>query len=594
MMRKALVLAFAFALASCGGGGTTSAIPKTTPTTPQAVTFSFKLTGKATMARLHRPAYVSIATQGIAIDWASTDLTHPDFAAAVSATCPSPLPASILACTVDAQGDTDYTFALTLAPGTYTIAAAAFDKPPSGGAFAGLTPLARGQLAAPFTVTPGTTNVIPSMTFYGIPASVSLVPAPAQNHVIPFGAGWAVIGAGPQTFFAQALDADGFAIASSDPGAPTLSVSESASDAAQYFSIASTSNKYAFTLTAKQAPAPTVSAANIIATATAGGGLPEVATSHIALEPIEELWVTQAAGGWSTAYGLTGFALMPPTYTPPGKYLAAIDFVYDTPGTLCGGAQCQFEAAGANASFAVALGVTPSSHLYELPFSNTTGSYTYPSAPLPFTSTSISNVAVDAAGHVFVSDNGIGALFALSTPTDTSYSEATGAGLAGASALAVAPSIASIPVALQQTIWVGAGKAGKGNILAYAPFTGTLTPLSVTVSGNAPALPISTIGFDTSGKLWVLSGGLIYIYTVSGTSPITLTLDTSFATNPYNTANSEAGSSFGASVGGIMWIGSFGSYNHANRLIISGCPACTIGESYSYLNAPVDASFVMP
>lgn len=593
--RKTLLLVCTVALASCGGGGgTTPSIPKTTtPTAPQAVRFSFKLTGKSTMARLHRPAYVSQATKGIAVDWASTDLTHPDFATVVSATCPSPLPASILACSVDAQGDTDYTFALTLAPNTYTIAAAAFDQPPSGGAFAGLTPLAQGQLAAPFTVTAGTTNVIPSMTFYGIPASVSLVPGLPQNHVIPYNGGWGIVGAGPQTFFAQALDADGFAIASSDSGAPALSVSESASDAAQYFSIATTSNKYAFTLAAKQAPAPTFPAADIIVTATAGGGLPEVAISHVAIEPIEELWVTQAAGGTSTEYGLAGFALIPPTYLPPTYNVSPIDFVYDTPGTLCGGVQCQFEATGANASFAVALGVMPSSRLYEFPFSDTASSYTYPSAPLPFTSTSISNVAVDAAGHLFVTDNSIGALFALNAPTDSSFaSESTGPTLAGASAVAVAPSISAIPAALQQSIWVG---TGSGTVLAYAPFTGSLTQIPITVSGTAPPMYISAVGFDTTGNLWVLGNGAISIYTVSGTtSSITLTLNTNFASNPYSPTNQESGGSFGASVGGIMWIGAVPNNQDANGLTVSGCPSCTITEHYVYLQADVTASFVMP
>src|ERR1700757_2882043 len=99
MIRRACTLvALTSLLTACGGGGS-SAVPSA-PKAPQATyaTFAFRIPGKGTMAQLRRPAYVSQATAGVAIDWTSTNPRNPDFAAPVSATCPGTLPPGVTAC----------------------------------------------------------------------------------------------------------------------------------------------------------------------------------------------------------------------------------------------------------------------------------------------------------------------------------------------------------------------------------------------------------------------------------------------------------------------------------------------------------------
>ena len=207
--------------------------------TPQAkkigtAAFTLKIPGSSTMTKLRRRYYQSQATQGVAIDWASSNPSAPDYSAPITATCPSPAPSAyppgVTNCvgpTQSADGGTDYTFQLSIPAGTYpNFTVTTFDQAPASGETftASANMLAQGQLAAPVVITGGTSNTIPNLTFYGIPASVSFVPGPAQSHVTTYGGNIAVIGNAPQTFFAQAVDADGFVIDSTDSGAPTVTV----------------------------------------------------------------------------------------------------------------------------------------------------------------------------------------------------------------------------------------------------------------------------------------------------------------------------------------------------------------------------------
>lgn len=589
--RHALAVSITIVLAGCGGGSAAPTLPVNAPLIPATATFQFKIPSASAMAKLRRPAYVSQATQGVAIDWTSTNPMQPDYAAAVAAACPNTLPAGVVSCSTNAQG-TDYTFQLAISPGTYTLTVSTFDQPPSGtpGTFGtGAHMLAQGQLASPFVVTAGQANAIPSMTFFGVPASVAFAPAPAQAHAVPFGAGYAIVGNVAQLFFAQALDAQGFAIGSSDAGAPSLTVAESGSDPTPYLTIASTANRYEFSVQAKQVPASGAAPADVVITAAAGGGLTATATANVAIEPVEELWLSQSAGGSSTQYGLAGYPLYPPSYSIPVTSRGLpIDFIYDSGAGLCGSGQCQFQAAAGGANGSIVAKSASSGRLYEF---SPTSSFTTPSLPtsaLPYASSSISNVAMDAAGHLFVLDNAAGTLTALTHPTDSTYAAQT-IGPAGGQALAVAPSIAAIPSVLQQTIWTS---DSSGNYLVYKPFTGAppLQTIPVTFVGGTPP-PAQTIGFDASGRVWILAS-YIYIYTMSGNqSGLTLTFD---MTMPYVTANGEAGSSFGSSVSGTMWIPSFASYNVVNALTATGCPSCSVSATQTNLNVDADAAFVEP
>ena len=301
--KSALLIPLALLTACGGGGGKSGSLPPAgnVPQTKKSgeATFSFKLPGKSTMTKLRRRYYQSQATQGVAIDWTSSDPTHADYSAPISAACPAlpSLPPGVTGCTIDSNGDTDYTFELQITAGTYpNFTVTTFDTAPSVGDFAG-NMLAQGQLAAPVVITAGTTNAIPSLTFYGIPAAVSFVPGPAQSHVVTYAGNIAVIGNAPQTFFAQAVDADGFVIDSTDGSAPALTVAESTSDNPQMFTVGTTANPFAFTLTAINASAN----AMVDLTATPGGtGLSPV-TSKVTVAPVQELWTTQEAGAIPTA-----------------------------------------------------------------------------------------------------------------------------------------------------------------------------------------------------------------------------------------------------------------------------------------------------
>ncbi len=592
--RFAPIASCAMLLASCGGGGTSPALPVGNTAPQSAVAqLSFKLPGKALLTQLRRPLYISQGTQGIAIDWASTDPTHPDFSAPVSATCPSTLPAGVIACTIDSQGNTDYTFQLTLAPANYTFTIAAFDQPPSSGTFTGASThmLAEGTLTTPVSILPGQPNTIPSMTFYGVPAAVSLSPGPGEKHVVFGNPGWYVIGNAPQTFYAQAYDAQGYDIAASDSGAPAITVAEASSDATKYFAVASTTTSNVFTFTAQSVPPANTSGANIVVTATANGGVQGTATANVPVTPIEELWTTETTGGTAADYGIAGYALLPPNYGPPGYFITPLDLTYDDKNlNLCGSGQCQFGTGAFSGNIAVAESAA-TSKLYEFIFSNATGTYTMPTQPLPFMTSggSISNVALDAAGHLFVLDNTTGYLDALNAPTDSAYTYEQ-PGMAGGAGLAVAPSTSAIPSSLQQTIW--AGDSG-GKLHVFSSFASGMTPLPApVVNGSAPTAAISAIGFDAAGNLWLDSSGNIYAYSINAaTSPITLTFLATLS-NPILSANN-----FGASAAdGSMWFGSLGAlYSNETKLTLSGCPAaCAISASTLNWPAPAGASYVVP
>jgi hypothetical protein len=560
MKRESVLLVPLMLLTACGGGGGKGGLlpPAITPQAKKSgeATFSFKLPGKGTMTKLKRRYYQSQATQGVAIDWTSSNPYAPDYSAPITAACPIPtvgdsnLPPGVTSCTIDANGDTDYTFQLQVPAGSYPdFTVSTFDQAPaSGGAFIpSANMLAQGQLAAPVVITAGALNTIPDLTFYGIPASVSFVPGPAQSHVTMHNGSLAVIGNMPQTFFAQALDADGFVIDSTDGTAPTVTVGESPSDSPQYFNIATTSSAYEFILTAQNGSAST--SAQIVLKATPGGtGLTPI-TEKLAVTPVQELWTTQEAG--SNPNGIYGYALY------NGASPVAIDGYADPIGNaLCGngGGSCNFQigATDPTSGTIYAAGTLPS-----LPavFAFTQGAASTGLVAPPSASYSgvagetYRSMAIDYQHHGFIIDNnsGVVSLEAYSTASSgwspiTALSSATYSGLAAATSVAIAPSAANVPSALVNSIWV----SGAEEVMVFPPFSGTLsTPTFV------PALT-GVVGFDSQGHLWTTDGANIYVYTVSGTPAapvITLLGETGVA------QGGAGGTSFGAGAPDTMWFG---------------------------------------
>ncbi len=555
MIRRAFALLVPLALlTACGGGGGKGGSLPPASSGPQAkktgtATFSFGIPGKNTMTRVRRPYYQSQATQGVAIDWLSTHPNVPDYAATISAVCPATLPAGVTACTIDGQGNTDYTFQLQIPAGTYpNFNVTTFDTQPSGGTFTGNV-LAQGQLAAPVVIVAGTTNAIPALTFYGVPATVSFVPGPAQSHVVTYGGNLAVIGNAPQTFYAQAEDADGFVISSTDGTAPAVTVAESSSDAPQHFTVASPgSNEY--TLTAINATAN----ATIDAVATPGGTGLSAVTNAVTVTPVQELWAMESAG---PVNAIDGFPLYPNnSYDPGSTPLDSANPSFPDCGSPCNWA---WSAIAPNGDLWVEGEGSPDA-LYVFKQGAGSQGLIAPSgvAPVPLGS-SPQGVAIDTNANVYVSDSSSSSV-SIYNASGSSLASITG--LLSPTGVAIAPSAPSVPSALVGSIWVGCST----NICAYTSYAGT-TPTPITLSTDGTLSVAAGLAFDSSGHLWVYDelGGVISAYSVSGNatsahlSRIAVSPSLGGIDPPYG---SYIGSNqLGVTAQGTGWIGGPGSLN---------------------------------
>jgi hypothetical protein len=579
--KSAMVIPLALLTACGGGAGKSGSLPPAT-NTPQTkksgeATFSFKLPGKTTMTKLRRRYYQSQATQGVAIDWTSTDPTHPDYSAPISATCPVPtlgnsnLPPGVTSCTIDANGDTDYAFQLQIPAGTYpNFTVTTFDTAPTVGDFSG-NMLAHGQIAAPVVINPGVANTIPNLTFYGIPASVSFQPGPAQSHVVTYGGNLAVIGNQAQTFYTQAQDADGFDISSNDSGTPTITVAESANDSPQHFTVATTSNPYSFTLTAKDATAN----ATIIVTATPGGtGLTSV-TRDVTVTPVQELWTTVEAG--NAPYGIWGY----PVYGT-GSAVQPIDGYNDPIGNaLCGGggSSCNFDYAAidpsSNTIYAAGINSSSIPAIYAFPLSAAPPGLTVPSGAV-YTGAAGDNftsIAIDAHQHGFIVDNNSGSiqLEAYSTSSGSWTPIVPYGGMGTADAVAVAPTATQVPAALAGSIWVG---LSAGGFAVFPQFSGSSFGSPGTATGSGAATPVQVAGFDSNGYLWSTDGSNVYIDSISGTPAAPVV--TQLGSLPLS--GSAGGTSFAAGSGDTMFFGEGGGEETGFNEYVATCGAssCTI------------------
>jgi hypothetical protein len=592
-------------LTACGGGGggKGGSLPPAgnTPQSKKAgtATFSFKLPGKNTMARVRRPYYQSQATQGVGIDWVSSNPTSPDYAAPISAACPLPasLPPGVVSCTIDAQGNTDYSFQVQIPAGTYpNFTVTTFDQAPaSGGTFVvSANMLAQGQLAAPVVIVAGQANTIPNLTFYGVPASVSFQPGPAQSHVVMYGGNLSVIGNQAQTFYSQAVDADGFAISSNDSGAPAITVAEAASDNPKMFTVATTANPYAFTMTAINASGN----ASIVVTATPGGtGLSPV-TNNVTVMPAQELWTTLEAG--SNPVGIYGY----PVYSSGTITSGPIDGYADPIGNaLCGGggSECNFQIAAIDPSsgtiYAVGINSSDIPGVYPFMQSSTLPSIVAPSGAA-FTEpagATITSMAVDAQHHGYLVDNNSGnvsveaystAASGWSAVTTSNDSQLT---TFAAESVAAAPAAANVPNALVGSLWVG---TAAGTFLVYPAFSGTF---GAAVAATAPSTVGEVLGFDSAGYLWICDGTNVYVAKISGTtSSPTLTVlgQTALA------QGGATGTSFGAAAGQAMWLGRGTGEETGFDLYTATCggSSCSIAVASQSLptSAASFAAFVTP
>jgi len=604
-------------LAACGGGGHGGSLPPTSPVTPAkklaTATFKFKIPSKTTMSSLRRPAYVSQATEGVAIDWISTNPDDPDYAAAISAACPTTYPAGVTGCTVESSG-TVYTFQLAMPSGTYSSSSftvTTFDQPPSrGGIFTG-SMLAQGQTGESFVISVGATNSIPGLTFYGIPASVSLVPAPGQSHVMQYGGTTtssgsgpqlAIIGAQPQTFFAEPLDADGFIISNNDGtgGVPSVSVAEgSDSCSPACFAIATpgpTASPNTYTLTAQSASATAVidASASYSSGVTVNGTSGTAVTTAYSVQPVQELWTTVETV--EPPFGIFGYALYPNEAVDK-----PIDGYVDT-GALCAGdaAECDFDAAAIDPTDGT-IYTTFISSSDDIPgiyaFTQGTGSQgIVPQASAAHNGIAgdiYESVAIDTQQHAFLVDNdsGITSLEVYST-VGSGWSPLTSSNIGSigaADTVAVAPSAANVPSALVGSLWVGLNTEGFDVFPAYTGGSLTSSPANPT---SNPAYPIEVDGFDSAGDLWATDGTNLYVYEIGGT-PAAPTLSL-IESNPLANAG-DVGSSFGAAANQEMWFGQGNGITGFN-LFKAGCSGCGIVETSDALstNAGSFAAFVTP
>jgi hypothetical protein len=508
-----LIVAFALLTACGGGGGKSGSLPPTsTPATKKigTATFTLKIPSSSTMTKLRRRYYQSQATQGVAIDWTSSNPYAPDYSAPISATCPVPTgyPPGVTSCGPDpVDGGTDYTFQLQIPAGSYpNFTVTTFDAAPASGAFPAAPAanmLAQGQLAAPVVITGGASNTIPNLTFYGIPASVSFQPGPAQAHVTTYNGTIAIIGNAPQTFFAQALDADGFAIDSTDGTAPTVSVVE-IPDLCNCLTTAGGSAANSYILQAKSAGGDL---AQINATATPGGGLQAV-TSSYPMTVVQEIWSAQSGG----IYGYPLYPSPGPSAVPVNVTGSAID--YAASGSACSGACTLGYMAMDPHNNIWALATNGGGEGFVLEYTQSAGApalvapSSYTGIALPPSPTS---VAIDTNGYMYVPDAATGDVYLYNTNSPSAPLTEVPFVMSSSDPQTVTVAPATAPNGAAGTIWVGGSSEGSAAIEVYSG--GSLTPI-VTMTPPPTAAAPQALTFDPSGNLWVYDGVNYYEFTV--------------------------------------------------------------------------------
>lgn len=209
MKKLSMVALFSFALAACGGHGS-STIPSAHSTPQRAASATVRITlpmlEKKNAAR--RPQYVSPYTQGVAITVYAPGSAEPVTPTSVADVSPSsPL------CKANSDGSRTCTIPLAISAGVYDMTFDAYDQPPSNGQPQG-SKLSTGTLHSE-TIAAGSNNVI-NVALGGVISMIELGP-----QSFP-----AIADGNPHTFTltVNPRDAQGAAIVGSDPYATPITL----------------------------------------------------------------------------------------------------------------------------------------------------------------------------------------------------------------------------------------------------------------------------------------------------------------------------------------------------------------------------------
>ena len=363
-----------------------------------------------------------------------------------------------------------------------------------------------------------------------------------------FNGNLSVIGNSAQTFFAQALDADGFVIDSTDSTAPTVTVTEAVGDTPQEFTIATTAVPYQYTLAAKNA----VANATIDVTATPGGtGLPPIVDA-VVVTPIQELWTTQAGG--TGLMGVVGYPLYPPGYAPT----AVLD---TTNPSLCSGScNWYYSAMDPHGNMWV---IAQGYGVYEFQQGSGSQGVIAPSSPtaIPL-GTSPQSMAIDANGYMYLVDsyNSTISIYNTAAPSSTPLTTITDSNGVPAS-IAVAPN---------GHIYVG----DSVGITVYNPYSGGSTAPSQAGQITNGVGYAEGLAFDGAGNLWIYDSGNGLVEVASATTS-SISVTASVTPGIYDGAEQ-----IGITAQGVGWMGGPGSLNGIFGYTYSG-GTLSSGTQYS-------------
>ena len=418
-------LAFAL-LAGCGGGGAGAGIPShALPSVGGNGTLSLSLhvPAPALQANRRSPKYVSPDTQYIGISYLSganqtftqAQLDAPQVNFAVS---------SPTVCALQSNGSRFCSVAVSLAPGTFSIALTTWAAGPSGGAFSPSSELSQTILPSEYiapgsNAVPGVANIDASLD--AIASNIEITALPGQSHVVAVGSTYEIVGTTPADFLVEPIDATGnIIIGGAANGAPTVGLAPALGDTTV---TQNTSNPNEFSV---QVVAYNSAPLSLVASATpaAGSGLPALA-SPLAIQTVQELWLANTTTG-SPLGGIAGFALFPPTagatgFSPP--YINGDAIPIDS--ATCAAAACSpAQNLGQLTADIVPSASAPSGRLWALNAGTTPPevlSYTIPTATNGAISTSatispitplqylggtvIGSVAPDANGNIWLLDS---------------------------------------------------------------------------------------------------------------------------------------------------------------------------------------------
>jgi hypothetical protein len=456
-------------LAGCGGGGSTppASVVRSGPGTANVtVRIDVPLTGTASA---RRPAYVSPATQSLAILVETSPGGQQVGTFSVNVTPSSPACQTV---TVNGTPTLTCTLAVPLAlpaSGTYELATTTYDQPQTQQCSPSGTPHCAGNIlsAALMTVTlqVNATNAI-AIALGGLATSFTVTPVP-NGFVSGSVTGLNIWGSQAQTVVVAAQDAAGDTITGA--GAPTLSLT-SASPNVQITS--SSTGVFALQATATGSPAiVTPGSISLTATATPVNSPATPFTQTIPLA-IQHTAVFVSTGGSVEAYF-------------DGNTTASITSLLNTNSP-------RGVAVDANGTVYIGNHVSPGT-VTECPASNAWSTCTVPISVNPATPF-IEGVAIDGSGNLWLTANGSDLIEYLagqsSSPNlDISTGNTTLRGVA---------------VDSNGNLW--AANQNPTSLTGYAPpFTVNSVPFATLTSAGVNA-PIQ-LAADGSGNLWVANCG---------------------------------------------------------------------------------------